>query len=57
MSMKLLGIISVCSVVWVDNIKLDIREVAIDGENWIQLAEDRVQLLAFVNTMMNLRVP
>jgi len=26
-----------------DNIKLDLREIGIDGENWIQLAHDRVQ--------------
>jgi hypothetical protein len=26
-----------------DNIKLDLREIGIDGENWIQLAEDRIQ--------------
>jgi transcription termination factor 2 len=42
---------------WKDNIKMDLREIGIDGANWIQLAQDRVQWLAFVNTMMNLRVP
>jgi hypothetical protein len=42
---------------WVDNIKMDLREVGIDGVNWIQLAQDRVQLGACVNTVMNLRVP
>jgi hypothetical protein len=42
---------------WEDNIKLDLREVEIDGANWIRLAEYRVQLRAFVNTVMNLRVP
>jgi hypothetical protein len=26
-----------------DNIKLDLREIGIDGANWIQLAQDRVQ--------------
>jgi hypothetical protein len=40
-----------------DNIKMDLREIGIDGENWIQLAQDRVQWRAFVNTVMNLRVP
>jgi hypothetical protein len=29
----------------------------IDGANWIQLAQDRVQWRACVNTIMNLRVP
>jgi hypothetical protein len=27
---------------WEDNIKLDLRDVGIDGANWIQLAQDRV---------------
>jgi hypothetical protein len=36
---------------------MDLREIGIDGTNWIQLAQDRVQWWAFVNTVMNLRVP
>jgi hypothetical protein len=28
---------------WEDNIKMDLRGVGIDGENWIHLAQDRVQ--------------
>jgi hypothetical protein len=28
---------------WEDNIKLDLREIGINGTNWIQLAQDRVQ--------------
>jgi hypothetical protein len=28
---------------WEDNIKMDLREVGIDGSNWIRLAQDRVQ--------------
>jgi len=42
---------------WEDNIKMDLREVGIDGANWIQLAQDRVQWRAFVYTVMDLRVP
>jgi hypothetical protein len=42
---------------WEDNIKLDLRETGIDGANWIQLARDRVRWRAFVNTVMNLRIP
>jgi hypothetical protein len=38
-------------------IKMDLREIGIDGANWIQLAQDRVQWRACVNTVMNLRVP
>jgi hypothetical protein len=41
---------------WEDNIKMDLREIGIDVTNWIQLAQDRVQWRAFVNTVMNLRV-
>jgi hypothetical protein len=41
---------------WEDNIKTDLREIWIDDANWIQLALDRVQWRAFVNTVMNLRV-
>jgi hypothetical protein len=42
---------------WEDNIKKDLREIGFDGANWIQLAEDRVQWRAHVNTIMNHRVP
>jgi hypothetical protein len=42
---------------WEDNIKMDIRGRGINGVNWIQLARDRVQWQAFVNTVMNLWVP
>jgi hypothetical protein len=42
---------------WEDNIKLDLREIWIDGENWIRLAQDRVKWRAFVNKVINLRVP
>jgi hypothetical protein len=33
-----------------DNIGTDLREIGIDGANWIQLLQDRVQWRAFVNT-------
>jgi hypothetical protein len=36
---------------------MDLREIGIDGANWIQLAQVRIQWQAFVNMMMNLRVP
>jgi hypothetical protein len=41
---------------WKDNMKMNLREIGIDGANWIRLAQDRVQWRAFVNTVMNLRV-
>jgi hypothetical protein len=42
---------------WVDNIKMDLREIGWDGMDWIELAQDRDQWRALVNTVMNLRVP
>jgi hypothetical protein len=28
---------------WEDNIKVDLKEIGIDGANWLQLAQDMVQ--------------
>jgi hypothetical protein len=42
---------------WVDNIKMDLREIEWDGIDWIELAQNRDQWRALVNTVMNLRVP
>jgi hypothetical protein len=42
---------------WVDNIKKDLREIGWDGMDWIDLALDRDQWRALVNTVINLRVP
>jgi hypothetical protein len=42
---------------WKDNIKMDLREIGIDGANCIRLSQAKVQWRAFVNTAMNLRVP
>jgi transposase len=42
---------------WVDNIKMNLREVGWDGIDWIDLAQDRDQWRAVVNTLINLRVP
>jgi hypothetical protein len=41
---------------WEDNIKMDLREIGIDGANWIRLAQDRVQWRGFVKAVMKLRV-
>jgi hypothetical protein len=42
---------------WVDNIKMDLREIGWDGRDWIDLAQARDQCRALVNAVMNLRVP
>jgi hypothetical protein len=42
---------------WVDNIKTELREIEWNGMDWIDLAQDREQWRALVNTVMNLRVP
>jgi hypothetical protein len=42
---------------YVDNIKMDLREIGWGGIDWIDLAQDRDQWRAFVNTAMNLWVP
>jgi hypothetical protein len=42
---------------WVENIKMDLREIGWDGGDWIDLAHDRDQWRALVNAVMNLRVP
>jgi hypothetical protein len=42
---------------WVDNIKMDLRNIVWDGTDWIYMAQNRDQWRAFVNTVMNLRVP
>jgi hypothetical protein len=40
-----------------DNIKMDLREIGWGGMDWIDLAQDRDQWRAPVDTVMNLRVP
>jgi hypothetical protein len=42
---------------WVDNIKMDLREIGWDGVDWIEVAQGRNQWRVLVNTVMNLRVP
>jgi hypothetical protein len=41
---------------WVDNIKMHLRELGWDGMDSIDLADDRDQWRALVNTVLNLRV-
>jgi hypothetical protein len=40
-----------------DSIRMNLREIGWGGMDWIDLAQDRDQWWALVNTVMNLRVP
>jgi hypothetical protein len=42
---------------WVDNIKMDLREIGWGGMDWSDLAQDRDQWRALVNMVMNLQDP
>jgi hypothetical protein len=42
---------------WVDNVKTNLREIGWGDMERISLAQNRDQLRALVNTVMNLRVP
>jgi hypothetical protein len=42
---------------WVNNVNMDLRELGWDGMDWIDLAQDRNQRRALVNTVMKFRVP
>jgi hypothetical protein len=42
---------------WEDNIKMYLQEVGWGGTDWIDMAQDRDRWRAFVNAVMNLRVP
>jgi hypothetical protein len=42
---------------WVDNTKMDLIEIVWSGMDSLDLAQDRDQWRALVNTVMNLGVP
>jgi hypothetical protein len=42
---------------WVDNIKMDLREIGCDGVDRIDMAQDRDRWRDLVNTGMNLWIP
>jgi hypothetical protein len=41
----------------VNNIKMDFSEIALSDMEWIDLAQNRDQWRALVNTVINIRVP
>jgi hypothetical protein len=41
----------------VDNIEMDLREIGWDGVDWNDMALDRYQWRALVNSVLNLGVP
>jgi hypothetical protein len=41
---------------WIDNIKMDLLEIAVNVVDWIGLVQDRYRWRALVNSVMNLRV-
>jgi hypothetical protein len=41
---------------WVNNIKMDLREIGWSGMDWIDLAQDRDQWRALGNAVMDFRV-
>jgi hypothetical protein len=43
--------------IWGDNITMDLREMVLEGMEWIHLAHDKDRWLAVVNTVMNIQVP
>jgi hypothetical protein len=42
---------------WVNNIKMELRETGWDSMYWIDLAQDMDRWSALVNKVVNLRVP
>ena len=41
---------------WKDNIRMDLEEIGINADNWVDSAQDRDYWRALVNAALNLRV-
>ena len=42
---------------WEDNIRMDLEEIGVNADNWVDSAQDRNYWRALVNAALNLRVP
>jgi hypothetical protein len=42
---------------WVDNIRMDLREVGWGDVDWIGLAQDKNRWIALMNSVLNFQVP
>jgi hypothetical protein len=42
---------------WVDNIRMDLREIISEDTNWIHLAQERDKWRSLVNTIMKFLFP
>ena len=42
---------------WEDNIRMDLEEIGINGENWVDSAQDRDYWRSLVNAALNFRIP
>jgi hypothetical protein len=40
-----------------EHLKVDLREISLEGVDWINLAQDRDRWRALVNTALNIRIP
>jgi hypothetical protein len=43
--------------IWEDKFRMDLREIGLEGVDWIHLAQERDQWRSVVKTVMSLRLP
>jgi hypothetical protein len=51
------GLLGRYKLKWKDTTKMDLREIGYEGLNWIKLAQDGAQFLAFMRTVLKFRGP
>ena len=42
---------------WEDNIRIELEEISVSAENWVDSTQDRDYWRALVNATLNLRIP